>query len=176
VGNQHLRRRFGPALPETPLGVGDSWTEKIEQEGPFGSMVTDADRLVVAVEGTEERPILVVESEYRTDAFEWDMSEMMLGMFGAFAEEEPSEEGQEGQESPGFFGDIQLLVSATPGVVHSTVRFDPGLGLVIEGEQQAQGEVATSMTMPGEAGETFTIITGVKFDQQIFFQLIGPAA
>ena len=176
VGNQHLSRPFGPAFPDTPLGVGDSWTEQIEQEGPFGSVVTNADHLVVAVEGTEERPILVVESEYRTDAFEWDMSEMMLGMFGAFAEEEPSEEGQEDQESPGFFGDIQLLVSATPGVVHSTVRFDPGLGLVIEGEQQAQGEVATSMTMPGEAGETFTIITGVKFDQQIFFQLIGPAA
>ncbi|MDE0122715.1 MAG: hypothetical protein OXS33_13475 [bacterium] len=176
VGNQHLSRPFGPAFPDTPLGVGDSWTEQIEQEGPFGSVVTNAAHIVVAVEGTEESPILVVESQYRTDAFEWDMSEMMLGMFGAFAEEDSSEEGQEDQESPGFFGDIQLLVSATPGVVHSTVRFDPGIGLVIEGEQQAQGEVATSMTMPGEAGETFTIITGVKFDQQIFFQLIGPAA
>ena len=32
------------------------------------------------------------------------------------------------------------------------------------------------MTMPGEAGEPFTIITGVKYDQQIFFQLISPAA
>ena len=173
VGNQHLSRPFGPAFPDTPLGVGDSWTEQIEQEGPFGSIVTDADHLVVAVEGTEERPILVVQSEYRTDAFEWDMSEMMLGMFGAFAEEDSSEEGQEGA---GLFGDIQLLVSATPGVVHSTVRFDLGLGLVIEGEQQAQGEVATSMTMPGDAGEPFTIITAVKYDQQTFFQLISPAA
>jgi len=173
VGNQHLSRPFGPAFPDTPLGVGDSWTDQIEQEGPFGSIVTDADHLVVAVEGTEERPILVVQSEYRTDAFEWDMSEMMLGMFGAFAEEDSSEEGQEGA---GLFGDIQLLVSATPGVVHSTVRFDLGLGLVIEGEQQAQGEVATSMTMPGDAGEPFTIITAVKYDQQTFFQLISPAA
>ena len=176
VGNQHLSRPFGPAFPDTPLGVGDSWTDQIEQEGPFGSIVTVADHLVVAVEGTEERPILVVQSEYRTDAFEWDMSEMMLGMFGAFAEEDSSEEGQEGQEGPGLFGDIQLLVSATPGVVHSTVRFDPGLGLVIEGEQQAQGEVASSMTMPGDAGEPFTIITAVKYDQQTFFQLISPAA
>ncbi len=174
VGNQHLSRPFGPAFPDTPLGVGDIWTELIEQEGPFGSIITNAEHLVVAVEGTEERSILVVESEYRTEAFEWDMSEMMSGLFGAFGSE-PSEEGQEDQESPGFFGDIQLLVSATPGVVHSTVRFDTGIGLVIEGEQQAEGEVTTSMTMPGEAGETFMIITGVKYDQQIFFHLISPA-
>ena len=173
VGNQHLSRPFGPAFPDTPLGVGDTWTELIEQEGPFGSIVTNAEHFVVAVEGTEERPILVVESEYRTDAFEWDMSEMMQGMFGAFTED-PSEESQEDQESPGIFGDIQLLISATPGVVHSTVRFDPGIGLVIEGEQQARGEVTSSMTMPGDAGEPFTIITGVTYDQQIFFHLISP--
>ena len=157
VGNQHLSRPFGPAFPDTPLGVDDSWTERIEQEGPFGSIVTNAEHLVVAVEGTEDRPILVVESEYRTDAFEWDMSEMMRGMFGAFAEELPSEEAEEGQD---IFGDLQLLVTAAPGIVHSTVRFDPGIGLVVEGEQQAQGEVTTSMTMPGDAGEPFTIITG----------------
>lgn len=173
VGNQHLNRPFGPAFPDTPLGLGDSWTERIEQEGPFGTIVTDAEHRVVAVEGTEERPILVVESEYRTEAFEWDMSEMMSGLFGAFGEE-PSEEDQEDQESPGLLGDIQLLVSATPGVVHSTVRFDPGIGMVVEGEQQAQGEVTTSMTMPGDAGEPFTIITGAKFDQQISFHLISP--
>lgn len=174
LGNQHLNRPFGPAFPDTPLGLGDSWTEQIEQEGPFGTIVTDAEHLVVAVEGTEERPILVVQSEYRTDGFEWDMGEMMQGLFGAFGEE-PSEEGQEDQESPGLFGDIQLLVTATPGVVHSTVRFDPGIGLVVEGEQQAQGEVTSSMTMPGEAGETFTIITGVTYDQQISFHLISPS-
>ena len=171
VGNQHLNRPFGPAFPDTPLGVDDSWTERIEQEGPFGSIVTNAEHLVVAVEGTDDRPILVVESEYRTDAFEWDMSEMMRGMFGAFAEESPSEEAEEGQD---IFGDLQLLVTAAPGIVHSTVRFDPGIGLVVEGEQQAQGVVTTSMTMPGDAGESFTLITGVKFDQQILFHLTSP--
>ena len=174
VGNQHLSRPFGPAFPDTPLGLGDSWTEQIEQEGPFGSIVTNAEHLVVAVEGTEERPILVVQSEYRTDAFEWDMSEMMLGMmFGAIAGESP-EETPDDQESQDIFGDLQILVSATPGVVHSTVRFDHGAGLVIEGEQQVQGEVTTSMTIPGDAGEPFTIITGVKYDQQILFHLISP--
>lgn len=174
VGNQHLSRPFGPAFPNSPLGVGDSWTEQVEQEVPFGTIATDAEHLVVAVEGTEERPILVVQSEYRTDAFEWDMSEVMQGMFGAFAEELPSEEAQDAQESQDIFGDFQLLVSASPGVVHSTVRFDPGVGLIIEGEQQARGEVTTSMTVPGDAGETFTLITRVNFDQQVSFHLISP--
>ena len=171
VGNQHLNRPFGPAFPDTPLGLGDSWTERIEQEGPFGSIVTSAEHRVVAVEGTEGNPILVVQSETLTEAFEWDMSEMMLGMFGAFAEEMPSDEAQEGQD---IFGDLQLLVSAAPGIVQSTVRFDPQIGLVIEGEQQAQGEVTTFMTIPGDADEPFTIITGVTYDQSIFFHLISP--
>lgn len=171
VGNQHLSRPFGPAFPDTPLGVGDSWTEQVEQEGPFGPVVTNAEHRVVAVEGTEGNPILVVESEILTEAFEWDMTEMMLGMFGAFTGELPSEEAQEAQD---VFGDLQLLVSAAPGIVQSTVRFDPGIGLVIEGEQQAQGEVTTFMTMPGDAGEPFTIITGVNYDQSTFFQLIPP--
>lgn len=174
VGNQHLNRPFGPAFPDTPLGLGDSWTDQIEQEGPFGTIVTHAEHLVVAVEGTEERPILVVQSEYLTDAFVWDMGEMMQGMFGAFGEE-PSEEGQEEQESPDLFEDFQLLVNVAPGVVHSTIRFDPGIGLVVEGQQQAKGEVTSSMTMPGEASETFTIITGVAYDQQISFHLISPS-
>ena len=30
------------------------------------------------------------------------------------------------------------------------------------------------MTMPGDAGEPLTIITGVKYDQSAFFQLIRP--
>ena len=130
VGNQHLSRPFGPAFPDTPLGVGDSWTERVEQEGPFGPVVTNAEHLVVAVEGSGENPILVVESEYLTEAFEWDMSEMMLGMFGALAEELPSET-QEDQEVQDVFGDLHFLVSSAPGTVHSTVRFDPGIGLVI---------------------------------------------
>ena len=174
VGNQHLNRPFGPAFPDKPLGVGDSWTERVEQEGPFGPVVTNAEHRVVAVEGTGENPILVVESEILTEAFEWDMSEMMSGMFGAFTEELPSDETQEDQEDQDVFADLRLLVSAAPGIVHSTVRFDPGIGLVIEGEQQARGEIITSMTMPGDAGEPFTIITGVKYDQSTFFQLIRP--
>lgn len=173
VGNQHLNRPFGPAFPDTPLGVGDSWTERVEQEGPFGPVVTNAEHLVVAVEGSGENPILVVESEYLTEAFEWDMSEMMLGMFGALAEELPSET-QEDQEVQDVFGDLHFLVSSAPSTVHSTVRFDPGIGLVIEGEHQARGQVTTSMTMPGDAGEPLTIITGVKYDQSAFFQLIRP--
>ena len=174
VGNQHLNRPFGPAFPDTPLAVGDSWTEQVEQEGPFGPVVTNAEHLMVAVEGTGENPILVVESEYLTEAFEWDLSEMMLGMFGAFTEELPSDETQEDQEVQDVFGDVRFLVSSAPGTVHATVRFDPGIGLVIEGEHQARGEVTTSMTMTGDAGEPFTIITGVKYDQATFFQLIRP--
>ena len=169
VGNQHFNRPFGPAFPDTPLGVGDSWTERTEQEGPGGPIVTTAEHRVAAVEGTAERPVLVVQSDYEVEAFEWDMSEMLLGMFGAFAEEG----GEEGQE---VVPEFQLLIGVNSVSVQTTVRFDADLGLVVEGEQQAQGELTTQMTMPGETGDPLTIVTGVKYDQAIFYHLINPGA
>ncbi len=172
AGNQQFSRPVGPAFPDHPVDVGDTWTERTEEEGPGGMVITNAEHRLVAVEGTEDRPILVVESEYQTEPFEWDMSEFLTGMFGAFSDELPEDEAQEGQE---VLSEFKLLISVTPGPVQATTWFDPQAGLVIESEHQAQGEVTTHMTFPGETGEPFAIITATAYDQDVFYQLINPA-
>ena len=134
-------------------------------------VITNAEHRLVAVEGTEERPILVVESEYQTEPFEWDMSEFLTGMFGAFSDELPEDQAQEGQE---ILSEFKLVISVIPGPVQATTWFDPQAGLVIESEHQAQGEVTTHMTIPGETGEPFTISTATAYDQVVFYQLINP--
>ncbi len=171
AGNQQFSRPVGPAFPDHPVDVGDTWTERTEEEGPGGMVITNAEHRLVAVQGTEERPILVVESEYQTEAFEWDMSEFLTGMFGAFSGELPEDEAQEGQE---VLSEFKLLISVIPGPVQATTWFDPQAGLVIESEHQAQGEVTTHMTIPGETGEPFTISTATAYDQVVFYQLINP--
>ena len=171
AGSQQLARPVGPAFPDHPVDVGDAWTERTEEEGLGGMVITNAAHRLVAVEGTKDRPILVVESEYRTEPFEWDMSEFLTGMFGAFSDELSEDEAQEGQEA---LSEFKLVISVIPGPVQATTWFDPQAGLVIESGHQAQGAVMTHMTIPGETGEPFAVITATTYDQVVFYQLINP--
>ena len=45
--------------------------------GTGRAIITNAQHRLVTVEGTEKRPILVIESTYQTEAFEWDMTEIL---------------------------------------------------------------------------------------------------
>ncbi len=173
AGNQQLNRPFGPAFPDHEVGLNDSWTEESVQEGPGGPIVTTAVHRVVAVEGSPEAPILVVESEYQTETFEWDMSQMMSAMFGAFTEETP-EEGAE--EAEGLLSDFSLVIEVAPGAMTATSRFDVEAGVVIDGSYQAPGMVITHTTVPDETGEPFTLSSSVEFHQEVFYELISPAA
>lgn len=174
IGSQELSRPFGPAFPDHPVGIGDTWTERTEQEGPadMGMIVTTAEHRLVEVDTEGESPVLVVESQYRTEAFEWDMTEFLKEMFGAFTDELDSEEAREGQEA---ISELTMLVSASPTTAVAVTRFDSDAGLVLEGDYQVSGEVTTHMTIPDETGETTTIFSATGFDQTMTYQLITPA-
>ena len=175
MGSQELNRPFGPAFPDHPVDVGDTWTETSEQEGPagMGTIVTTAEHRLVGVDVEADRSVLVIESQYHTEAFEWDMSEFLQGMFGAFSDELNEGEAPDGEDAIPEFG---LLVSAGPSTVTAVTRFDPREGLVLQGEYQAQGEVTSSMTLPDETGETTSLISSVVYEQTVTYTLVGPAA
>ena len=174
VGSQELNRPFGPAFPDDPVDIGDTWTERIEQEGPagMGMIVTTAEHRLAGVDTEAGRTILVVESEYWTEAFEWDMSEFLQGMFGTFAELS-EEEIPEGEDS---FPEFTLLLSSVPSTVVAVTRFDSEAGLVVQGEYQASGGVTTDMTIPDDTGEPAGIISSTSYDQTVTYQLISPGA
>ncbi|MCE2527579.1 MAG: hypothetical protein J4G00_08615 [Actinomycetia bacterium] len=159
VGSQELNRPFGPAFPDDPVDIGDTWTERIEQEGPagMGMIVTTAEHRLAGVDTEAGRTILVVESEYWTEAFA-ELSE---------------EEIPEGEDS---FPEFTLLLSSAPSTVVAVTRFDPEAGLVVQGEYQASGGVATDMTIPDDTGEPAGIISSTSYDQTVTYQLISPGA
>ena len=173
MGSQELNRPFGPAFPDHPIGIGDTWSERIEQEGPvgLGSIVTNAEHRLVGVDEIAGRTVLVVESEYRTEGFEWDMSEFLKGFFGAFSDGFSEGEAQEGLEA---ISELKLLVRATPSTVIAVTRFDSEAGLVLEGDYQVQGEVTTDMTIPDETGDTTSIVSTTYYDQTVTYELISP--
>lgn len=162
VGIQQLNRPFGPAFPDHPVAAGDVWTERLEQQGPDGLIVTHGEHRLVAVEGTVRQPLLVIESEYQTETFEWDITEMLYGRFGALAENMTGEDVPAGE----------LVINVTPGPVAVVTRFDPQLGLVVQGDYQTAGKVTTDMTILGATGEPLTIITTTEYEQGAFYELI----
>lgn len=173
MGSQQLNRPFGPAFPDSPVDVGDSWTELREQEGPpgLGTIVTTAEHRLAGAEPQGGRSILVVESEYLTEAFEWDMSELLGGMFGAFAGELDEEQAGEGEAA---LADLTMLIAATPTTVTAVARYDAEAGLVVEGNYQVSGGVTTNMTIPDQTGEASGLISTITYDQTITYRLADP--
>ena len=169
VGIQQLNRPFGPAFPDHPVAEGDVWTERLEQKGPDGLIITHGEHRLVTVEGTVRQPLLVIESEYQTETFEWDITEMLYGMFGALVENMTGEDAPAG-EAPS--AEFQLVINVTPGPVTVVTRFDPQLGLVVQGDYQTAGKVTTDMTIPGATGKPLTIITTTEYEQGAFYELI----
>jgi hypothetical protein len=173
VGSQELNRPFGPAFPDHPLNIGDTWTEHSEQEGPVGMglITTTAEHHLVGVNTDNGSTVLVIESAYRTEGFEWDMSDLLQGMFGALSEELTEEEPV---ESEGFLPEFSMLIIASPSTVSAVTHFDADAGLVISGEYQAQGEVTSQMAIPGDTDGPSTIVSSVSYEQTVTYELISP--
>ncbi len=177
MGSQQMDQPFGPAFPDYPLEVGDTWTERTEEEGPagMGAIVTTAEHHLVEVDTQGGRQILVVESKYQTEAFEWDMSEFLQAMFGAFGQD--PEETTEEDAPPGLEGlpEITMIISMAPSTTVEVTRFDTDAGLVIGGEYQVSGGVTTNMAFPDENGDTNPIISTATFEQTGAYRLVSPA-
>ena len=172
-GAGQLNQPLGPTFPDDPVEIGDEWTERTEQEGPagMGTVVTTAEHRLVAVENEGGKTVLVIESEYLTEAFEWDMSEMLAGMFEAFADELGGEEGEQSGDTPPT---PTMTMSATAAVTTAVTRFDLEAGLVLEGEYRASGGVTSSMAFPDGTGETEAIVSTTTYEQTVTYRLVSP--
>ena len=178
LGSQQVNQPFGPAFPDHPLEVGDTWTEQIEKEGPagMGAIVTNAEHHLVEVETGAGRHILVVESVYRTEALEWDMSEFLQAMFYAFGEDPEGTNEEEAQPGLEGLSEVTMVISMAPSTTTEVIRFDTAAGLVIEGEYRISGGVTSNMAFPDENGEVTPLTSITTFEQTGAYRLISPAA
>ncbi len=178
MGSQQMDQPYGPVFPDYPLEVGDTWTERTEEEGPagMGTIVTTAEHHLVEVETRAGRHILVLESEYRTEAFEWDMSEFLQVMFGAFGEDPEEPSAEDVPPGPEGLSEVTMVIGMAPSTTMEVTRFDVDAGLVIEGEYRVSGGATTNMAFPDENGDTNPIISTTTFEQTGAYRLVSPVA
>ena len=145
VISDFLDRPFGPAFPDYPVGIGDAWTEVITLEELGGPVITTAKHYIQGIEDILGRRVLVVESEYRTEEFEWDLSDLMPGFMIAALEGQKDFEGIR-ESLPGYTMTIRVYSANLRAVTY----FDPHAGLVVQGEFHEYGSTSQDMAAPIE--------------------------
>ncbi len=174
LGTARLGRPVGPAFPEEPVGVGDTWSETTETEGPDGPIVTRATHTVVGTEMLAGREVLVVESVYETDGFSIDFTDFLRGFFEGLAETA----GDEGSAEVGDMLDqLVFRIEVAPTTNTVTSRFDPDEGLVITAEGQDDTGLAMRFKGPNEeTGEMESLDLDMTISQSLTYELVDPGA
>ena len=162
-------RPFGPAFPDSPVTVGDSWTEVITSEEVGGPVVITATHDLVDAEVILGRELLVVNSEYVFERFEWDFSDLMPGFMEASRSGEPDAAGVR-EALPGYL----LKYVGRDATVRAVTFFDPETGLVVQGEISDSEAVVREIRTPIEnLSLTLHLYENIENRYQITFPIAG---
>ncbi len=176
LGNQQLGRPVGPAFPDEPVTVGDSWTEVTETDGPDGPIVTTATHTLVATETIGGTDVVVVESTYETEAIEIDLGELMTELFAGLAEgfeDSPGMTDEERAELEKAFDDIAFVVRIEPSTSTAVSRFSPDSGLVVSAEVDVAMTMSMFVRTPDQAtGEVRSLTTDMTIRQTMAYELV----
>ncbi len=177
LGTSRLGRPVGPAFPEEPVGVGDTWTETTETEGPEGPIVTRATHTVVGTDVVAGRDVLVVESVYETDGFSFDFTDFLRGFLEGFSDAA----GEAGAPDEGELQDMleQLVfrIDVSPTTSTVTSWFDPERGLVVEADGNDDTGMAMQFQGPNEeTGAMERLDVDMSITQSVSYRLLGPGA
>ena len=172
-----LNGHFGPAFPDEPLTVGNTWsfTESEEIEELDTVVSVDTNYRVTGQETLNGRTVSVIEFETKTSEVVLDLGEMFQALFDAFGElgnELGGETGDTAVEIPG----ITFLITVAPSNATGAVWFDQEAGIVVKSSQ----DTATSISMEMDFSDTEEAIrTSVAMDlnMQLEAELVeGPSA
>lgn len=179
LGAEQLGRPVGPAFPDRPVGVGDSWTDIQESEGPSGPIVTTSTHTVVGTDVVAGHEVLVVDSVYETEGFEIDFTDFLRGLFEGLA----GLGGDEGSdtsvppEMKDMLDQLEFVMSMKPSTTTVTSWFDPDEGLVVAAEAQVASALSMRFRGPDEStGEIQSFQADIDLDQSVSYELIEPGA
>lgn len=178
-GTDQLGRPLGPVFPDGQVEVGDTWTEEESVEGPAGEpLVTRSSHSVVAAEVLDGHEVLVIESEFESDGFEFDLAELFAAFFAGFGEmaEEMGGEGSDDvqDELDQMLADFEFLIIAEPATGTATTWFDPEAGIVRKAEQSNLVGIGMRFRGPDEnTGELVSFRMDMSIDQDVAFELTG---
>jgi hypothetical protein len=162
---------IGVPLPESEVGVGDSWTEEIEVPG-FGDdpIVTTVTSTVTAIDGG----VYTIETETSTSLIEFDLGEFFIGLLTAFG----SPEGAEAAEFDAMISQIRFLMTIDETDSESTTSFDAEAGIVTSYALDAGAHITMDINVPDETtGELSGMNVDMRMSQRLDYILVsGPSA
>jgi hypothetical protein len=171
-----LNGHFGPAFPDEPLAVGDTWsfTQSEEIEGLDATMSVDSTYEVMGTETFNGRTVAVIEFTTETSEVVLDLGEMFQALFDAFGEL-GTELGGETEDSTVDLPSVTFLITVAPSTATGVVWFDQEAGLVVRSSQ----DTATSISMVMDFSDTEEAVrtaVAMDLDMQLEAELVeGPS-
>lgn len=172
-----LNGHFGPAFPDEPLAVGDTWSfsQSEEIEGLDAAMSVETTYEVTGTETLNGHTVAVIEFTTETSEVVLDLGEMFQALFDAFGEM-GAELGDESEDSTVDTPNITFLIKIAPSAAGGTVWFDQEAGIVLRSSQ----ETVTSISMVMDFSDTEEAVrTEVTMDLEMQLEaelLEGPSA
>ena len=181
LGADQLRRPIGPAFPDEPIGVGDSWTDTQEVEGPDGPISTKATHTVVGTDTVAGHDVFVIKSVYETEGFQIDFTDFLRGFFEGFADLGGDATGDATTSLPPdvaeVLDELEFVIVVEPSTSDVTSYFDPEEQLIVAADAQAKGVVSMRFRGPDETtGDLVSFQADIDLDQLVSYELVGPAA
>jgi hypothetical protein len=172
-----LSGHFGPAFPDEPLAVGDSWasTQSDEIEGLDTAISITSTYEVTGTETQGGRAVAVIDFSTETSEVVLDLGEMFQALFDAFGEL-GAELGDETTDPGAEIPNITFLITVAPSSANGTVWFDQEAGIVTKFSQDTTTTISMVMDLSDPEGVVRTAVT-MDLDMQLAAELLeGPSA
>jgi hypothetical protein len=162
----------GPPLSDEEVAVGDSWSETVEV--PLFEEEVHATEIVSTVTGTdtiEGVEVLVIETTISSGEIDFDIGEMLIGMFEAFLPEDPTEE--ELAELEAITDQLRFHFLIAPSVSNMTTHFDAGAGRALGSEFSGSTQMDMDINVPDEeSGEMISFGMSMDLSQVLTYRLV----
>lgn len=153
-----LGSHFGPAFPDQPLGMGDTWSssQAEEIEGFGATMSIDSTYEVVGIEVLDGRQVVVIDFTTETSEVVVDLGEMFRALLAAF-----DESGAGTADAAAEIPEVTFSITVDPSRATGTVWFNQQAGLVARFTQDTAASISMLMGFSDGNG---TARTAVEMD------------
>jgi len=168
-----LGGHFGPAFPDEPLAVGDTWSsaQSEEMEGVDASMSITSTYEVTGTEIRDGHEVMAIDFTTDTSEVVLDLGEMFQALFDAFGEL-----GDGTSDPTAELPQITFLITVAPSTANGTVWFDQEAGIVRKFSQDTATTISMLMDFSDAEAVVRTAVT-MDLDMQLEAELLaGPSA
>ncbi len=166
-------RFIGPPFPDDEVSVGDTWTETIELPGMLTdeAVTTEITSEVTGTDTIDGNDVFVIDTRSVTGMVEFDLAELLLGFFLAFAPDEGSAEEQ--AELDALAESLRFLIAIDETVSDMTTWFDAEAGQAVQADFSSLTRFVMDLNMPDdETGEMIGFVLDMTLDQDVTYRLV----